>query len=76
VNTRQKDAIVLMALGALIAGLCGSCTLLFWGGSIPKNGVLANPVTTIGGVPAALGFMLFVAGAVLWLRARRRGDDA
>jgi hypothetical protein len=76
VNTRQKDAIVLMALGALLAGLCGSCTLLFWGGSNPKNGVLANPVAMIGGVPAALGLLLFVGGAVMWFRGRRGGKDA
>ncbi|MFI4936087.1 MAG: hypothetical protein ACHP7N_15850 [Caulobacterales bacterium] len=82
---------LLIAVGGLIAGLCGSCTVYFL--SVAMSGGPANwpsksstpsleamlstsPIATaigalvIGGLPTALGVLLFVSG---WRDIRRLG---
>ncbi len=47
--------LVLMAIGGMVAALCGSCTIA----TIKNLGVVS---LVIGGVPTALGAWLFLAG--------------
>ena len=54
----------LMAIGGLIAGLCGLCTVgfLIAGVSSPGGDGLIPLALVIGGIPTAIGVLLFVAG--------------
>ena len=75
----------LMAVGGLIAGLCGLCTLgvigfgvvdAFGGGSSADDlfgGILV--VSFIGGIPIALGVLLFVWGRSLFAPRRAPRQD-
>ena len=65
--TRAFFGAALMAVGALIAGLCGLCTVGFLLVSLFSPGgsgvaVLAIP---IGGIPTGLGLLLFWGGKSL-----------
>ena len=67
---------LLMAVGGLIAALCGLCSLLFVGtmmfdGALFREGDifgLALAVVVFGGVPGGIGWVLFLIG-----RKLRRG---
>ncbi|MBS0362162.1 MAG: hypothetical protein JSR98_12345 [Proteobacteria bacterium] len=57
--------LLLMAVGAILAGLCGQCTLstrMYWPMSL-----------VIGGVPTLIGIAVFVMGFRMWWEARE-GD--
>ena len=72
---------LLMAIGALIAFLCGSCTLLFGGGVFVStilrptwsglSGVLPMlPILLVVGVlPTVFGVLVFLAGQRVWRRS-------
>lgn len=67
----------LMAVGGLIATLCGLCTALFVIGPIwyalSSGGAFAWPLSAIGlvigGIPTAIGVVLFVLGLRMIRRA-------
>jgi hypothetical protein len=58
---------VLMAVGGLIALLCGGCTVVFLGmaaqtGNVATFATLGTAALVIGGLPTAVGVGLFVLG--------------
>ncbi|MEW5685642.1 MAG: hypothetical protein AB1942_12045 [Pseudomonadota bacterium] len=63
----------LMAVGALIAALCGSCGALFAGGALLglANGDDAALVAMILGAAAILGGLPALAGVILFRLGRR-----
>lgn len=71
--TRRFFGALLMAVGGLIALLCGGCGALFvFGGLIsmftsnPQDApLIAGMGLVVGGVPAAIGVGLFLAGRSL-----------
>ncbi|HEY0649443.1 hypothetical protein [Phenylobacterium sp.] len=75
----------LMAVGGLIAALCGLCTLgligfgvadTFGGGSSGGDLLGAAAIATIiGGVPTVLGVLLFAWGRRLYAPRRATGRD-
>jgi hypothetical protein len=77
--TQRFFGALLMGVGGLIAVLCGGCGSLFVIGGIlslfssnAQDGpMLAGMGLVVGGVPAAIGVGLFLAG-----RAMRRPDPA
>ncbi len=61
---------MLMAIGGLIAGLCGLCSAFFLfsiaasdPGGVGGAGYLAM---IVGGIPIAVGGLIFMAGRKLW----------
>jgi len=76
--------LVLMAVGGLIAATCGLCTLVVAGGGLVAlvasganvlqglPGALTILVTAlvIGGAPAGVGVLLFIAGRRMFRRGR------
>ncbi len=57
---------ILLAIGILIAGASGLCTVVFFVMAIPHGGFSALPVMVIfGGVPFAIGLGLFFTGRSL-----------
>lgn len=81
---------LLIAVGALMAGLCGLCTLvvaiggLVTGGNGGGDEIFSGGDTVIlalviGGVPTAIGVGLFFIGNALWRQAKAptaAGGDA
>jgi hypothetical protein len=73
---------MLMAVGGLIVVLCGLCSLGFLvitiggaGGSPGQASQLPGfivMVAVIGGVPIAIGVLVFIVGRSLWRRPRPR----
>jgi hypothetical protein len=71
--------VMLIALGALLAGLCGLCTLVVAGGSLsmPADqqgygaGGMVGIALLLGGVPTVFGLLMIFAGVML-LRAGRQ----
>jgi len=63
----------MIAVGALIFGLCGLCTLTFLvAGMIPHGDRSFSMIAlVVGGIPTALGFLLLRAGLTTF-RGRRR----
>jgi hypothetical protein len=58
---------LLMAVGVMVAGLSGLCTIVFLAMSLPPNGASMIPlVLIIGGPPIAIGLGLIFGGRVLW----------
>lgn len=58
---------LLMAIGGLMAALCGVCTLVFTVTSLTTSGEFAGPgmlfmVLPIGGIPAVVGALIAWAG--------------
>lgn len=70
---RRVFAGLFMVVGGLMGFLCGSCTLLFLVGGLLSSGggEMAILSLFIGGVPAALGIGLFLAGRTMWKDATR-----
>jgi hypothetical protein len=61
---------LLMAMGVLIGGLSGACTLIFLAMSFSPGGGGMVPLTLIIGLPPILiGVGLFVGGRVIWRKA-------
>ncbi|HEY5288961.1 MAG TPA: hypothetical protein VIJ59_02890 [Caulobacteraceae bacterium] len=69
-NTGQRIVgILLMAAGALVATLCGLCSLAVVGGNqvfSPNAAGLDAMVAVIGGVPTVAGVVTFFAGLMVW----------
>jgi hypothetical protein len=66
----------LIAVGALIFTLCGACTLIVGGVMISEHGHpddLILPLV-IGGVPTAVGFVLFFIGRTM-MRKIKAGEQ-
>jgi len=75
----------LVAVGGLIATVCGLCTAVFvigpiWYAVTSPGGVYAWPLSlmglVIGGIPTALGVALIVVGLGMFRGARRPPPDA
>ncbi len=72
-SARRFFGVLLMAIGGLMAALCGGCGALFvFGGLIsmftsnPQDApLIAGMGLVVGGVPAAIGVGLFLAGRSL-----------
>jgi hypothetical protein len=67
-------ASMLVAIGALIAGLCGTCTWYFLDqghASSDSFGFLLAMI--VGGIPTLFGVIAFFVGVTLLLRATDRG---
>jgi hypothetical protein len=64
----------MIAVGGLIFGLCGLCTLTFLvAGMIPHGDWSFSVIAlVVGGIPAAVGFLILRAGLAMF-RGRRRG---
>ena len=58
---RRSSAVTLMAVGALIAGLCGACTWNAW------RGDLMGDLAVVGVAPVGLGLFLFGKGLTQFL---------
>ena len=75
--TRRFFGALLMGIGGLMAALCGGCGALFMVGGLisvftsnPQDApMIAGMGLVVGGVPAAIGFGIFLAG-----RSLRRPD--
>jgi hypothetical protein len=70
--------LMLMAVGGLIAALCGLCSLTFLAGAVismvrsPGSMVMVLPMIAVfGGVPGAIGLGLFFWGRNLWQGRRK-----
>lgn len=66
-NLHRFIAGALITIGALIFTLCGACTLLVGGAMLSEHGRpddLILPLV-VGGVPTALGFLLFFIGRTM-----------
>ena len=60
---------LLMAVGGLMAGLCGLCSAWFVFMSVPNGGggiALAMLSLVFGGPPVVIGIGVFLWGRVLW----------
>jgi di/tricarboxylate transporter len=76
------SAYVLMAVGSLIAVLCGGCTAVVLcgalqtplNGSPPYNGGEAAFAPIIGGVPTAVGIWAFLKGWGMLRRTKAQQD--
>jgi len=65
---------MLMAVGLLIAGASGLCTLLMFAESPPWSGESLESLTLVaifGGIPFLVGTALFFAGRYIW----RKGEE-
>lgn len=65
----------LIAVGAVMVLLCGSCTLIFGGGGlvglvrgedVGLSGFLVATAAIVGGLPTAAGFVLLLNGWKSW----------
>ena len=73
---------ILQAVGILIAGASGLCSLYFLtsmvggpGNSGPESGFFAILIIFIGGLPCASGIALFFAGRSIIRRANSDAED-
>lgn len=76
----------IMGIGALVASLCGACTLLFGSGVLfdamaGRGGgdgfqIDLPTVAIIGGVPTAIGLGLFFGGRSLYRSGAKPGNGA
>jgi len=61
---------LLMAVGALIAGLCGLCSAVFLASAAASSpGVavtMGGAALIFGGIPIGVGVTIFLAGRKLW----------
>ena len=63
---------ILLAVGILIAGLSGLCTVVFFAMSVGQDGAGTLPlVLGVGGIPFLIGLGLFFAGRALIRNARQ-----
>ena len=72
---------LLMAVGGLIAALCGVCTLYFTVASLATSGEFSGPsmlvlVLPIGGIPTVLGGLIAFAGWRLYRPKPRLKPEA
>jgi hypothetical protein len=68
---------ILMAVGILIAGASGLCSLaiLFGGGMGPDMMGMLPMVLMIGGIPFAVGVLIAIGGGALIKSARQEDED-
>jgi len=76
----------IMGVGALIAALCGSCTVLFGIGVVsdamagrgqsPELRIDLPTVLLIGGIPTLIGLGLFLGGRAMYRAGARPRDKA
>lgn len=65
---------ILLAIGLLIAGASGLCSLTILGMGLSESGGLVTllpMVAVVGGIPFAFGLMLFFGGRALLRQAKR-----
>ena len=71
---RRFGAALTMAVGGIIATLCGGCAVVF-GASMLLSGPTLNNLplllipAVLGGLPALLGWVIFRSGLKLWRRS-------
>lgn len=64
----QSGAIILVVVGALIVGLCGSCTAYFYYSPVRPAALV------VGGLPTLAGVLLIVRGVRNYWRNARSPD--
>lgn len=73
---KQVFGSILMAVGILIAGASGLCSLVLLGGELSNRGgggVLVV-ILVVGGIPFAIGLAVFVGGRALVRQAKRDAE--
>jgi hypothetical protein len=72
VSEEKSFAYGKLALGVLVVGLCGSCTLHFTMGSNPYDRVFGGIALFVGGIPTLLGLGLTAVAVQDLLLERRK----
>ena len=61
-------SLILMAVGGLMMALCGTCTLVVAVTAIQSSPSLLLVAALVGGVPTAIGFVIFRSGLIGYRR--------